>query len=151
MSGTEVVVGIGIFFLCAFLFGGAAVLTWGSVHVHQFWCLGFHPVLLLVAFISPALCFGYNTVLPSEWNGTVRSWKNAKMFGFTFQVSFLALCWWCVPLIVWWNLGGDAMLPLVITAQLSTTLFVFSYVLWLKIFILSNGAAGSATDFYNDD
>lgn len=128
--------GVAIFFLVTSALTAVATLLFACIHFqHGWWCLLILPPLV-VAFLVPAICMGYNDI-----NEAIKvvdmerpEFENCRMLGWSIA-AVLVLLAYSVPIIVWYNSTFSYVGALVVDYSITSTLWAFW--LWRRVFTIT--------------
>lgn len=122
-----------VFSLISLILGGASLLVFVCVHYANWWSL-FILLPCILAFISPAICFGYETadfaMLDVEMNK--ETFSSCRELGWSLGILLWAFAF-VVPILAWYNSGLHWIAVLLV--DVSVTCLLWSYVLWLRVFV----------------
>ena len=124
----------GIFSLILLLLFGCILLTHACVHYADFWSL-LVVVPAVIAFFSPAVCYGYNRmddVFRNAGNMDAETFRSCREMGWAIA-GVLLMASYGVPVLAWYNaaLGW----PGVIEVDMALNCWVWAYLIWLRIFV----------------
>ena len=125
--------GVGLFVLTLCLTASIALCVYASVHYHVYWCLGAFPLIWIVAFYLPHVCWGYYREMPDadQWTGSQQEWKQYREFGFMLQAALYCFSY-AVPAICWAYINVSPWY--VVFSQISVSAILWAYFLWIKLF-----------------
>ena len=124
----------GIFSLILLLLFGCILLTHACVHYADFWSL-LVVVPAVIAFFSPAVCYGYNRmddVFRNAGNMDAETFRSCREMGWAIA-GVLLMASYGIPVLAWYNaaLGW----PGVIEVDMALNCWVWAYLIWLRIFV----------------
>lgn len=129
--------GVAIFFLVTCALTAVATLLFACIHFpHGWWCM-LIVLPLVIAFLVPAICLGYN-----DFDDALKQvdmerpqFENCRMLGWSVA-AVLVLFTYSVPIIVWYNSSTFSYVG-VLVVDCSITSALFSFVLWRRVFTIT--------------
>jgi len=123
----------GIILFVIFLFVGVGFLFFSCIHYQNYWAL-FVVVPCVVAFIAPAICYGYDQedLAFKHIEMDEQSFRTCRELGWAVAI-ILFLATYGVPVLAWWNAAFAWQGCVLVHATL--TVWCFGYILWLRIFV----------------
>lgn len=125
---------LGVLLFVLFILIGFILFFFSCFHYQDFWSL-FSLLALIVAYFSPALCFGYDDPHMQEYRMKdmyPETRKSMVEMGWAFGGIFFIISY-IPPVLAWYNAHlGWAGVVMIFTA---ITLWMWAYILRLKIFI----------------
>lgn len=125
----------GLFAFVTLILLFVGLLLFACIHWHNGWSF-FVLVPCLIAFFTPAVCYGYNREddlhLQDTGNMNQMTFHTCRELGWVVA-AMLLLCAYAVPVLAWYNAafhwGG------VITVHVALTCLLWAYILWIRIFV----------------
>ena len=103
-------------------------------HYGDFWSL-FMLIPVTLAFLSPAVCFGYNRqedVYLNSGSMGAQEFRNCRELGWSFALILL-LGSYGIPVLAWYN--ANLWWAGVVEVYVGLTCWIWAYIIWLKIFV----------------
>lgn len=133
-------IGILAMLLCVCFAGGLYLYV--AFHYRHMWSLLVNTGLLLLAFFTPAIAYGYNNedpVFMNTGNMSLNGFLNCRDFCYVLALVFFTLTY-VMPTVAWsygLNMFGTVFV------YFGNTLLGYAFVLWWVIFL-----SGGSTDSY---
>lgn len=122
-----------VFSLVLLFVGGFALLLFACIHYSNWWSI-FIFAPCFIAFITPAICYGYDTTDIALMDVQVERdhLVTCRELGWSVSVV-LALVAYSIPVLAWYNSGFYFGGVLVVDGTLMC--WLLTYVLWLRVFV----------------
>jgi hypothetical protein len=131
MKGSRV---CAVFSLVFLLLAGGWLFVFACVHYSNWWSL-FIAIPCIAAFISPAICYAYNTDdmgIPRDVQIDPAQLATCREVGWSTG-GVLSLLAYMIPVLAWYNSGFHWGGVLMVYGTL--TCLSWSYILWLRVFV----------------
>lgn len=131
----------GIFAMLIFILVGIGACLTVVFYFKHLWSILFVLVFLFLGFMTPNICFGYDTTQDMDHNrGTldVTTYKNCRDLSYVLAGVF-ALLTYIVPTIAW--LVSDGTSPTITgtcVIFVGNTSFIWAFIIWLRIFMITS-------------
>jgi len=133
----RIVVACGFVFMCIFLLSGTAFFLTGCGHYQNWWSL-FAPLIIVLAFMSPAVCHGYDTedvgMLNWDMDMDISTFKSCRDMGWVLAM-ILGIFSQSIPIIVWYNEPLSLPWPGVLWVMTGIMMWWWTVLIALKIFV----------------
>jgi len=128
----------GFVFLCLFLLSGTTFFLTGCGHYGNWWSL-FAPLTMVLAFLTPAICYGYNddneaNMFNWDMEMDTNTFKSCRDLGWVLGM-ILGIFSQSIPAIVWYNEPLSLPWPGVLWIMSGIMLWWWSALILLKIFV----------------